>query len=345
MKIESPLLFTQIDQLENAAIAAIPDETTLGVQHFGLKPIHALSSAPAQTVVLPLLADSGDCFCEVWHSSQASREGKIGDVRYRQTDSLLFGTLSIDESSLTVPPGESPLRAAAEHAYRQVFSLLAAQGYAYLWRVWNYIPRIHDDEAGLERYRQFNIGRHHAFEAFRRPVDSSPAACALGVAGGPLSIAFIASRTPSTRLENPRQVSAFAYPSQYGPRSPSFTRAALAGNGEGEILFISGTASIVGHETMHHGDIVAQTRETMANIAVLVEQANAQRQSADYTLQDLIYRVYIRHAADYTAVRDTLHALLGNDIQCVYMQADVCRADLLVEIEALALKPTKGSTS
>ena len=39
------------------------------------------------------------------------------------------------------------------------------------------------------------------------------------------------------------------------------------------MLFVSGTASIVGHETQHRGDVVAQTRETLANLSsVLAEQ-------------------------------------------------------------------------
>ena len=117
------------------------------------------------------------------------------------------------------------------------------------------------------------------------------------------------------------------------------TRAATINNGNNEVLFISGTASIVGHATLHHGDVIAQTRETVANLAIPIEQANLRHPTAPYALQDLIYRVYVRHAHDYPLVRTTLEQLVGNAIEAAYLQADVCRTDLLVEIEALAFKP------
>ena len=340
MSLNVPL---QLTQLESGATVAT--EMTLGVHCLGAIPAGFNSTAPVQHVSLPILGDAADALNEVWHVSHACSGGQFEDIAYRRTEDVLFGSLAIDEARLAVEDGSSRLRAATESAYRQIFALLAAEGFSYLWRTWNYLPAIHEEECGLERYRQFNIGRHQAFSAFARPVDSSPAACALGTATGPLSIAFIAGRQASTRIENPRQVSAFAYPSQYGPRSPTFTRAATAPNGDGEILFISGTASIVGHETLHHGNVVAQTRETVANLAALLERANRGRASSPYQWNDLIYRVYIRHAQDYAVVRQTLEGLLGSAIQAVYMQAEVCRHDLLVEIEALAFKPSKATPS
>ncbi len=50
--------------------------------------------------------------------------------------------------------------------------------------------------------------------------------------------------------------------------------------------------------------------------------------------------VYIRHATDLSAVRAALHAAVGADSttarDALYLQADICRDDLLVEIEAHA---------
>lgn len=344
MNIDVPLQFMPLAHGTNPLTAVAP-EMILGMHCLGLCTAANTHTPPTQQVSLPILGQAADALHEIWHVADACQAGQFESIAFRRTDAVLFGTISIDEASLHVAEGASSLLAAAESAYRQIFALLAAEGFPHLWRTWNYLPAIHAEECGLERYRQFNIGRHQAFGAFERPVGSSPAACALGVDNGPLSIAFIAGRRPSTRIENPRQVSAFAYPSQYGPRSPTFTRAATVANGDGEILFISGTASIVGHETQHHGDVAAQTRETVANLAALLEQANLKRAAQHYTLQDLIYRVYIRHASDYAQVRDTLESLVGNDIQVLYVQAEVCRRDLLVEIEAVAFKPLKGMLS
>ena len=153
-----------------------------------------------------------------------------------------------------------------------------------------------------------------------------------------MSIAFMAGRVAPQYLENPRQVSAFDYPPKYGPRSPTFSRAVLLPLTRQEILFISGTASILGHETMHGGDVMAQTRETMRNISALLDEASKISKGSKYTLGELHYRVYIRHAADFAAVRDILRQWVGPDSAVVYIQADVCRTYLLVEIEAMSLR-------
>jgi hypothetical protein len=87
-----------------------------------------------------------------------------------------------------------------------------------------------------------------------------PAASAVGIADGPLDLCFFAGRgEPPLPLENPRQISTYDYPPQYGPRAPTFSRATLAQIGGQWTLFISGTASIVGHQSLHPDDILAQT--------------------------------------------------------------------------------------
>ncbi|WP_246211142.1 hypothetical protein [Vogesella oryzae] len=333
MNQDTRLQFFQCHRAANAPQSLPPDAGILGMS--SLQQPATSHAWPVQQVRVPLLGSSAPQLHEYWFSAASCRRGRVGDVHFSASDELLFGVIELPETHGS--DTGTALQLAAERAYRQLFSLLEAEGFPHLWRVWNYVPRINEIEHGLERYRQFNIGRHEAFADFARPVNSSPAACALGVVDGPLSIAFLAARQAPLCIENPRQTSAFSYPRQYGPRSPTFTRAAVAHSGGLPILFISGTASIIGHDTVHIGDVVAQTRETVANIGVLVEQANLAAPGSGFTLAELDYRVYIRHAADYPAVRNTLQQLLGPDIRAVYVQADVCRSDLLVEIEAHGL--------
>ena len=169
--------------------------------------------------------------------------------------------------------GSPPLQAACEEAYAGIFRLLEAQGLPHLWRVWNYMADINGSSHGLERYRHFNVGRQDAFlAALRRVRGQVPAACALGLAAGPLSIAFLAGACPVRPIENPRQVSAYDYPEDYGPRSPTFSRGALVCLKDETLLFISGTASIVGHRSLHPGDVVAQCRESVANVAAVLAE-------------------------------------------------------------------------
>ena len=339
MNPETPAPFIQCESVAAPAINSIAENCVLGLHQIG-KAISAIEDhLPTQRIPMALLGGDSDVFYEIWRTNTPCRSGQFHDIAFRATAALLFGVITIDESTLNLTAEESPLRAAAEMAYRRIFSLLDAENFPQLWRTWNYLPNIHGEEGGLERYRQFNIGRHDAFSACSRTLNESPAASALGINDGVFSVAFIAGRIEPSRIENPRQVSAFAYPTQYGPRSPAFTRALTVASGGYETLFISGTASIIGHETVHCGDLIAQTQESVANLAILLEQTNACTDAAPYTLQNLMYRVYIRHARDYECIRNVLGELLGAAIHVIYVQAEICRRDLLIEIEAFATRP------
>lgn len=283
--------------------------------------------------------DADDSLCEVWHGSEPLTQGRSGAIHYRHDDGVLFGVIELPEALFESDAGKTPLQQATESAYRQVFALLDAQHYPYLLRFWNFMANINTHSFGLERYRQFNQGRQDAFLAHGREVAGNvPAACALGSTQGPLSIAFLAGRVAPRCIENPRQISAYEYPPDYGLRRPTFSRASLARLGKDEVLFVSGTASIVGHATLHANDVVAQTRETMVNIeAVLAEANRSARQH--FSLSSLNYKVYVRHPADFELIRAELMHRVGGALNAVYLVADVCRQDLLVEIEASASHP------
>lgn len=274
-----------------------------------------------------------EAICEVWHSREPLASGRHGPIRYRQGETLLYGCLSLDEAA--PHDAHSPLQATTEAAYQAIFELLEVRGFHTVLRFWNYFPEINRESHAVERYRQFNVGRQDAFLAHGRPVvDKVPAACALGSAGGGLHVAFLATRANVVGVENPRQLSAYHYPGEYGPRSPTFARAGLVRLGGRDMLFISGTASIVGHQTLHHGDVAAQTRECLHNIAAIVAEANRQAPDAGFHLDALAYTVYVRHAESLATVRREMAQFIGAPVSAVFLQADVCRADLLVEIEA-----------
>lgn len=315
------------------------------------EPAQALIDAPVLRVSMPPLAEiksepSGHArhgappsgpVCDVWFSASALEQGQCRDIRYRHDGSTLFGVIELAECEPAPGSAATALQHTTERAYRQLFELLEALKYPYLFRLWNYMADINAHSHGLERYRQFNLGRHEAFVAYRRDVVGNvPAACALGTVGGPLTIAFLAGRKAPLAIENPRQMSAFYYPDRYGPRSPAFARASLVGSGSDAVLLVSGTASIVGHNTVHGGDVQEQTRETLKNIEAVVQEANRQAGQPLFALSHLLYRVYIRHSADLAAVRDVMRARIGERFNAIFLQADVCRQDLLMEIEASA---------
>jgi chorismate lyase / 3-hydroxybenzoate synthase len=301
------------------------------------------ADAPIAEISTPLLGEAGALY-EVWRTTQAVESGRRGRVRYARSADMVFGCIAIPESDplpTATEADQTPLHSATEHAYREILGTLDALGYPHLIRVWNYVAEINRDTHGTERYRQFNSARQAALVASGRAVTGSvSAACALGAtAGSPLAIYFIASHTAPTFIENPRQVSAYNYPPQYGARSPVFSRATVLHEPDGMTLFISGTASIIGHQTIHAGDTAAQTRETLTNIEALLGEANRVTGSKKFTLETLACKVYVRHAADLPLIQAELRAALGPASRAVYLQADICRRDLLVEIEATAMVP------
>jgi chorismate lyase/3-hydroxybenzoate synthase len=177
-------------------------------------------------------------------------------------------------------------------------------------------------------------------QAYAEICATLPAASALGATSdSPLVVYFLAGRVAPVFVENPRQVSAYHYPRQYGTHSPVFSRAALLRQSESLTLFISGTASIVGHRSLHVGDTSAQTRETLTNIAALLSEANRLARGAHFDLDALAYKVYVRRPADLSVIQAQLASALGARAQIVYLQADICRRDLLVEIEATGICP------
>ncbi len=295
------------------------------------------TDVPVAEINTPVLGASAD-LCEVWQTQRPVESGQRARVRYRRDDNVLFGCISVHETAATAFAADthgSALRAATEQAYREIFSVLDSVGYGHLLRVWNYLPEINAESRGTERYWQFNQARRDALVACGRAVSGNvPAACALGSAvGSPLAIYFLASKSAPVAVENPRQLSAYQYPPKYGPR-PVFARASLLREATATMLFVSGTASIVGHETFHVGDAAAQTRESLVNIEALLGEANRVAGAARFALGSLAYKVYVRHSCDLPVVQAQLCAALGSAARVVYLRADICRQDLLVEIEA-----------
>jgi chorismate lyase/3-hydroxybenzoate synthase len=155
------------------------------------------------------------------------------------------------------------------------------------------------------------------------------AASAVGSAQGPLLVYFLASQSAGGRISNPRQEEPWLYPRQYGPRAPSFARALVGRPPLDDLLFVSGTASIVGHASRHAGDVEAQVAETLRNLGVLARAAGGVAFGPGWEL-----RMYLREPTDLEVVRTRLREAFG-EVPMLFLRADVCRPELAVEIEAL----------
>ncbi len=224
-----------------------------------------------------------------------------------------------------------------ERTYRQLYDIAHIRGFKHLQRAWNYFPQINHGTGDTERYRQFSIGRAVAFEKFGLTKQQLPAGTAIGTGkDSPLTVTLLVAKQPCLMLENPRQISAYEYPHQYGQRSPSFARAALVPLSHRHQLLISGTASVVGHASRHDGDIVGQCREALRNIDTLISHANTRTGKSSEQHGDLshsCFRVYVRQPSNLGIVKKELTETLGPLEHIVFLQGDICRRELMVEIE------------
>lgn len=229
---------------------------------------------------------------------------------------------------------ETALSSAVCDLYRQMIDELQRRQ-RHALRMWNFIPGIQVQMETGDRYMAFNSGRHRAFaEHFgdgRRFIAAVPTASGVGVDGTTLTVHLLDGAEPGVPIENPRQVAAYRYSERYGRRPPCFARAVTAG----ELLLIGGTASIAGEDSRHAGDPTAQTEETLANLAALVDNAGAPSSTPPlHTLSDV--RVHVSRPADVAAVREALMPHLHPRAAVEFVVAALCRRELLVEIEAVA---------
>ena len=292
----------------------------------------AVTIAPAarklpHAAVLPLRSLGGTSRAEFWRASGlVTRESDTG-LELAHDDAMLFGRLSLDDA-------DDRIEDRAEEGYRALLAANARLGFPHLLRVWNYFGAINQGEGDRERYRRFCVGRGRVIDA--EPATGYAAATAIGIPGSPgaLHLHWLASRKPAVPLENPRQVSAWEYPRAYGPVAPSFSRAMLLEWIDSPVLLLSGTASVLGHASTH-GGVLAQLAESLTNLEALVARAAA-RIGRDRALgADSLLRVYVRHASDGPRVLRRLVEHFGNHVPFLLLNGEICRQELLVEIEAV----------
>lgn len=303
----------------------LDNERLLALVRFG-EPVSTKLDARVGAVALAELG--GTATAEVWLGARPAQIGVGDGIRHASDGEVLFLQLRLDEYA---SDALQPLTAVA---YRRLFAMARALGYPHFLRIWNYFPQINRECEGLERYRAFCAGRHQALVAELAEFEMRlPAASAIGTRGPSLQLYALAAKEPGMQIENPRQISAFHYPHQYGRRSPSFSRAVLKTWGEGrEHLYISGTASIVGHASRHL-DLLPQLDETLTNLEALLAEAN---RLASTPLSLALLKIYVRPELDPAPLRHRIVRVFGADVPMLFLHADICRRELLVEIEGLA---------
>jgi len=222
-------------------------------------------------------------------------------------------------------------------------------------RAWNLVPTIHRTQRpGRDRYMAFNAGRHAAYAVWfgcdQRMASTMPTASAVGYDGRDLIVYLLGHVRPGRAIENPRQVPAFRYSQRFGKVPPSFVRATVLPEIEGEThVLVAGTASVVGEDSHHSGNLTRQLAETFRNLATVMLHAAADPRPINGHLSPQerealgwyrSARAYVRRAEDFAAVEQALRQAMPNCGEVELVRADICRPELLVEIEGAGVIPT-----
>jgi len=244
--------------------------------------------------------------------------------------------------------------------FRQMRRLLEGAGFHFnqVVRTWLFergIVEIEISNCGAERqrYQILNDARREFFlhgnegKPYLFTHHLPPASTGIGMSAGTFVTECLALDVPKGAIEikplnNPEQIDAHAYTAEVLERgaaaiksAPLFSRG-MSIRQDYHLLLISGTASIKGQESVHPGDPIAQARTTLENIDLVLRQADASLQN----VQQL--RVYIKHSPDrqeqaarVDVIKKTVEAAVPR-VPKLFLIGDVCRDNLLVEIEAFS---------
>ena len=316
MRERSPLTAHPAPTVSYTAMSGALPPQTLAAFGFGPNAAHHDDPRWLRVALEPL----GPSMAEVWEVDAEVTFGRDGDLRWSRGGGWMFAAVECHEGD------HGGTEAAADHAYAMLSRFVETSDERHVQRIWNYLGAINDGTGDDERYKHFCTGRIRGMgDVF---AQGFPAATAIGHHADPglLQVYLLATDRPGTRVENPRQVSAWRYPRQYGRTPPSFARATLLP--ADDVLAISGTAAVVGHASAHAGDIQAQLGETLRNLDALLETGGL---PAGFDgLAPL--KIYVRHPQDEAVIRAFAAKHLP-DAPLLLVRGDICRAELLVEID------------
>jgi enamine deaminase RidA (YjgF/YER057c/UK114 family) len=285
------------------------------------------------------------------NKSYAIERKSFGDIKYLVTRYKDF--TQVVASGLHAERSQTDIYQQSVAAFEIMQKILIAEGLSFsnVVRQWNYIEDITGFAGENQHYQIFNDVRSSYYNSSKF-TNGYPAATGIGMNSGGVIIDFVANNvnnvTQSISIKSPVQSDAHQYTQEVlahnairtatTESTPKFERAkALASNSENLTIFISGTASIKGQQSVFSNDAIMQTKFTINNILKLVSKENIEKHNLSkfYTsLRPFYFRVYIKNPADFEAVKKVCNEMLGT-MQLLYLQADICRPELLIEIEGM----------
>jgi len=238
------------------------------------------------------------------------------------------------------------VRKQTEQIFETISSILIKEGMDInsIVRQWNYIERITDMDGEFQRYQLFNDERTCFYEKTKWP-NGYPAATGIGMQAGGVVVdcLAIAGIEKEQALTNPLQIDAHAYTQEVliGAEdqerkiktTPKFERAKYIAHANTATVYVSGTAAIRGEGSVGEGNAAQQTQLTLENIDYLVSEQNTANSIPGQFHQEM-YRVYVKQEEDFEQIKEVCSKSHAH-IPASFLLSDVCRDELLVEIESI----------
>jgi chorismate lyase/3-hydroxybenzoate synthase len=304
-------------------------DDVLAIFEFGCSPLDSLDPRHVPVALKQL---GSPPMVEVWRCAGPIKTGNWDLLKFAQGEQLTMGHIALDLRK------SGGMRESSKLAYDILQTYLLQSPHQWPLKIWNYIPGINLGSGDEELYRQFCLGRADAVLIGPGDRPPLPAATAIGSPAQEhaLQVYFLAAALPGLDVENPRQVSAWRYPKQYGPKSPLFSRGTILRLNGSQQFLISGTASVVGHQTHHENQVANQLSESLRNVHSLLEEGHRLTGDSHARLdREGMLKIYIRNLGDLDLIRRTLDAEAPAEIPRIYLQGDICRENLLTEIDGI----------
>ena len=278
-----------------------------------------------------------------------------GDAEFQigEQDGVCYGIIENEEEKMLFVEGipatdfSKSVLSQSQEVFVKLNLLLSAHDFKVddIVRQWNYIGNIVSYKDGKQNYQEFNDARS-AYYAQAEWRNGYPAATGIGSTDG-IVVGGIAFKTVGDvgvyPIDNPLQVAAHVYSKKVliddaanaVKSTPKFERAKLIESCGGVCCFVSGTAAIRGEESVEADSAKMQTIRTIENIEHLVSKGNLVRYGCKaYDLRYAFLHVFIKNAKDYEEVKAVVDKAYPQ-VATIYSVADVCRSELLVEIEGI----------
>ncbi|MGD8239536.1 MAG: RidA family protein [Armatimonadota bacterium] len=329
--VRDPVIAERQRALEASGLASLPPPTYIQGAPCdgdgGLAGVHMVAVGPGSAQEPAAVQDV------IWNGRRCGRSVQRADAEFLYLADMAAHTHPGTSGSSRPEQAAAVLEAASE--------ALSARGLSFrdVARTWVYLDDI------LSWYGEFNEARN-AF--FRRvglmgegapdfvPTSTGIEGCNASALACTMDVLAVrgaaAGHPPVWALSNPRQSEAYDYGS-------SFSRGACVAERDVTHIHVAGTAAIDEEgSSVCPGDLDGQVEFTLRNVDSLLAEAGA-------GFGDIVHAtVFFKRGTDASALRPALERMELPSFPAVTVWADVCRDELLFEMDAEALVVAEGPT-